>query len=214
MKATPGGRTRSGWQRLFWLLVLAGSAGFSLWLMQENISNFNSYTTKINIEDRSADLQETFFPSVTVCNINPLRKSFIYWIHENLQDIGWTNVSITTLFELIGKEFFNTDNETITSESEELLNFILDSKFYQEYFEEFMGTMKTEKGTGISITPVHFFHQLTELEEELGPYSAETRRVYHANFLSELAGQWHPGQMVSSIKELPSNTSCFFYPKE
>ena len=101
-----GAPNTSHMQRLFWLLVIFGSAGGAVYLLQDTVDNFTSYTTKINIEDRSANLKETYFPSVVVCNINPLRKSFIYWIHDNLQQDGWTNVSKTSVFDLIGRQFF------------------------------------------------------------------------------------------------------------
>jgi hypothetical protein len=72
-------------QRLFWLLVIFSSAGAAVYLLQDTVDKFTDYTAKINIEDRSANLKEAYFPSVVVCNINHLRMSFIYWIHHKFQ---------------------------------------------------------------------------------------------------------------------------------
>ena len=38
----------------------------------------------IKTVDRTANLSDAFFPSIVICNINQLRKSFIYWLHDNI----------------------------------------------------------------------------------------------------------------------------------
>ena len=59
--------------RVFWLLVLMCSTGATVWSLYETVSQYNREAIKINTEDRSATLNEAFFPSVIVCNISPLR---------------------------------------------------------------------------------------------------------------------------------------------
>ena len=99
-------------QKIFWVFVVIISCGASVYLLQDTVDNFMSYKTKINIEDRSADLQDTRFPSVVVCNINPMRKSFIYWLQDNLQKDG-KNVSLHEVFTLIGRQYFKTNKNRL-----------------------------------------------------------------------------------------------------
>ena len=205
------------WHRIFWLLVIFSSVGAAVYLLKDTVDDFTSYTTKINIEDRSKDLEEAFFPSVVVCNINPLRKSFIYWIHNQLEQQGLTNISKTQIFNLIGRQFFKTKNEDITPEDEHLLDFILDSQFFEEYFRKFLAEMKKKSGQSLSKTEVYFYNHAHVSTDSLGPYNNLTKRVYHENFFHEIAGQWRVGQMIPFLMwngmnpKDPSNRSGVYF---
>ena len=111
-------------QALFWIFVILGSMGALSFFWQEAISEYTASTVKVDIKDRSAPLDKAFFPSVMICNINPLRKSFIYWLEENLKLEG-DEVSVGELFRVIGHSFFKdihkTSNKSISDEDTNLL---------------------------------------------------------------------------------------------
>ena len=197
-----GAPQSSTYQKLFWFLVLIISFACSGYLIKENTVIFMTSFTIINLEDRSRDLDDVYFPSIVICNINPLRKSFIYWIHENLQKSGKTDVSIGEVFDVLGNQYFSASNITLTEDNKNLLDFILESKFFKEEFQNF----KREKldGSNFTITKswnrLHMYHQLEEASEALGEYTDVTKKTYHENFLPELASQWKTGQMIPFVK--------------
>lgn len=124
-------------QALFWTLVILGSMGALTFFSYQAITEYTDSTIKVDIKDRSAPLDEAFFPSVVMCNISPLRKSFIYWLADNLELEGG-KVSVPELFRVIGYNFFKTSNKSISDEDTALLDRIFGSSFYQKGFEEFL----------------------------------------------------------------------------
>ena len=92
----------------------------------------------LNPKNRSRDLDSAFFPSAVFCNLNPLRKSFIYWIYENIRisDTEWNDVTIEEIFQLIGSQFFelNWKYKEISEKQTKLLDAILDSSFFEDEF--------------------------------------------------------------------------------
>ena len=89
-------------QRLFWLVVLSASLVTAALLIFLNTAAFMSSFTQIRTQDRTADLGHAYFPSVLVCNINQLRKSFIYWLHHNLgQSEAFRSTSMEDLFYVV-----------------------------------------------------------------------------------------------------------------
>ena len=193
-------------QKIFWFFVILTSFIFSGWLIKENTITFMTSFTIINLEDRSRDLDQVHFPSVVICNINPLRKSFIYWLHDNLQASGGTDVTIKQVFDLIGSQYFRNsfDNKTKPdAEQDNLLDFILASDFMEKEFRQFMD-QKMENDTNFNIAVwynnIHLYHSLQEAEEALGEYNNETKKTYHKNYLTEMATQWQFGEMITYLK--------------
>ena len=68
-----GERNKSIGQKVFWAFVIFGFSGLLVWFSELAITDYTSSTIKVGIADRSAPLDDAFFPSVVVCNINPLR---------------------------------------------------------------------------------------------------------------------------------------------
>ena len=123
-------------QALFWTLVILSSMGALSFLSYQAITEYTDSTIKVDIKDRSAPLDEAFFPSVAICNISPLRKSFIYWLADNLELEG-EKISVSELFRVIAYNFFKTSHQSISDEDTALLDRIFISSFYQKGFEEF-----------------------------------------------------------------------------
>ena len=200
-----GSPQASYWQKLFWLLVILSSFSVSLWLIQIQTYFYLTSFVKINIEDRSADLGDTYFPSVVICNVNPLRKSFIYWLQENLEISGWTNVTIKDTFDLMFSQYFSPKREETSEETKKLTEFILQSKFFQDYFQNFRAERSHNQSIGISsemnkIFLYDFLNDEEELLDTLGEYTESTKRTYHENFLHKIASQWKIGQMIPHIR--------------
>ena len=68
---------------LFWLTILIVSIGSLIYLMTVNINEFLDATVSFNLVSATASLGDVFFPSVVVCNMNTLSKSFIKTIQED-----------------------------------------------------------------------------------------------------------------------------------
>ena len=149
----------------------------------------------LNLENRSQDLDHAFFPSAVFCNLNPLRKSFIYWIYENIRisDTEWNNVTIEEIFQLIGSQFFEFVHwkyREMTEKETKLLDAILNSSFFEDEFRNFL----SEKTNGSAsfdqsnarayYNNLHLYHRLEESIDILGEYTQETKTTYHKNFFT------------------------------
>ena len=199
-------------QKLFWLIVLISVIVFGGYLLSNSIMIYMASYTIINVKDRTSSLDDIHFPSLVICNINPLRKSFIYWLHqeyhEELRKKGQTeDVSITDLFDVIGNLYFSADDDKghyddTTEKYSQILDKILDSEFFENRFKEFMN--EKLNGSNFDISPpgnkLYIYHQLPDAPEMLGDYNEDTKKTYHKNFLRELASQWRQGQMIPYIK--------------
>ena len=65
-------------KRIIWSLVIIGSAIACGLFVVKRIIEYIESDVIIMTESRSESLSEIYFPSVVICNINPLRKSFMY----------------------------------------------------------------------------------------------------------------------------------------
>ena len=200
---SPNGSTA---QKLFWFVVLTGSFFAAGYFIRLNVLIFANTYTIINIEDRTADLDNIHFPSVAICNINPLRKSFIYWIHRNLNAAGRTD-SVGDIFDAIGSQYFSSDvNADVLKDekNQKLLDDILESDFFEKEFRKFMNEKANKTDFSISgkKNTVFIYNQLEDeyAEEAFGEYNQSTKKLYHKTFLQELASQWKQGQMIPFIQ--------------
>ena len=194
-------------QKIFWFTVLLGSFFAAGYFIKTNVVIFVNTYTMINIDDRTSDLDNIHFPSVAICNINPLRKSFIYWIYENLQARGQTDVSVGDIFDAIGSQYFSSNeniDELTDEKNTELLDDILESDFFEVEFRKFMDEKINKSDFSISgkKNTVFIYNQLEdgEVEDFVGDYSDSTKALWHKTFLQELASQWRQGQMIPFLQ--------------
>ena len=158
--------------------------------------------TVLNINDRTSSLDDIYFPSISICNINPLRKSFIYWLKEELRNSG-QHVTVTELLNIIGNLYFSADADDETTEKHiQMLDEVMESKFFQEKFREFME--EKINGSDFSIShksnKLYIYSKLEDAGDRLGAYNNITKMTYHKNYLRELASQWRQGQMIPYMK--------------
>ena len=88
------------------------------------------------------------------------------------------------------------------AQSVSIINFTLESDFFEQEFRKFKDDKLTDKISTISSKKniINQWHRLKNAEDSLGPYNNDTRYTYHRNFINELASQWKTGQMVSSLE--------------
>ena len=63
----------SMFKKMFWFLVLISSYLFCGCLIKEMTEMFLSSSTVLKVKDRTHTLNDTYFPSLVIANINPLR---------------------------------------------------------------------------------------------------------------------------------------------
>ena len=154
--------------------------------------------------DRTHTLNDTYFPSLVASNINPLRKSFMFWLHESLMDSGH-EVSLEDLYALMDHIMYSKNKES-ELKSNELIDLILKSQFFEKEFKEFMKEKLERNGSSDSvhlsphINNIKLWHRIKDAEVPLGVYNDETKYIYHKNFINELASQWKLGQMVRFLE--------------
>ena len=170
-------------QGIFWTTVITTSLIGLTFLSKDAINEYTASTIKVGIEDRTAPLTNAFFPSVILCNISPLRKSFIYWLKAGLQQEG-EGVSTRRLFDLIGLNFFKTSNKVTSADDAALLDRIFSSRFFAKEFDRFLEERRQERGDGmttsnytfsISQNQVFLPGGLQEARPPLPPYTNSTR---------------------------------------
>ena len=87
-------------KRLLWALVIIGCAiGCGIFVIKRIIEYIDSDVV-IMIESRSESLSEIYFPSVVICNINPLRKSFMYEVLQVKSSFTFNTFMYSNSFDL------------------------------------------------------------------------------------------------------------------
>ena len=200
-------------QRIFWFSVLCTFLSLSGYLMKESISAYANSVTTIKTVDRTANLSDVFFPSVVICNINQLRKSFIYWLHDNIRQselIDMQSPSIEDVFSHVKNHYFRVENE-VSVKDEEWLKLILESNFYEEKFKQFY--TKNLDALKLIAPPENkiVYYDNVDPSEFIGGLSNATRKAYHKSFLQAMAGQWAIGQMILTIKWKGKGAGALYY---
>ena len=196
-----GSHHASRGQRIIWFSILSTFLALAGYLMKENISAYTNSVTTIKTVDRTANLSDAFFPSVVICNINQLRKSFIYWLHDNIHQNGSLNYKSTTVvdvFSLVKNHYFRDTNEK-SENHEDLLEMILESKFFEKKFEQFYNKNLDALKSLVPLEDedkLSYYSNVMNKAELIGGLSESTKKAYHKSFLHAMAGQWTVGQMI------------------
>ena len=185
-------------KKFFWLLVIA--VGFTLLIyLGLNLQNdLTSKTTVMELEDRYAPLHDVIFPGTVICSPNKYRKSFVLWLHENLEKedlFKGENISENLIKSMLDKAFFEGSKEPLTGKENDLLSQLLKSSFLQNYFDDFVKTI-----TKASVDTYPGAH-LTNIPFDFGNKSG----IFIQNedllksYFHELSGQWKVEQRFVSI---------------
>jgi hypothetical protein len=62
---------------VFWMLIIVASTGCVGFLLYFNVLDFIEASVSFNLQSPTNTLDDVYFPSVALCNMNLLRKSFI-----------------------------------------------------------------------------------------------------------------------------------------
>jgi len=125
----------AGFKHIFWSIIVCVAMGCAAIFLYSNTIDFMNATVVTTVDTMTVPLSEVFFPSVVVCNINQVRKSFfaelgIYenetFIRQVYQDfiLGKANHSFQqedfevsarkrAVHEQIMKEYLAKHNETL-----------------------------------------------------------------------------------------------------
>ena len=94
-------------QKIFWGVILFLSGVGATLFLYDNIVIFKNATVVTTIDTMTAPLNEVFFPSITVCNLNQARMSFF----EEIGVYGNDNLITQILSEYLGADNANSGVE-------------------------------------------------------------------------------------------------------
>ncbi|XP_023327060.1 uncharacterized protein LOC111700406 [Eurytemora carolleeae] len=171
-------------------------------LLHLTVDQFIKARTAISITQRAKPLDDVFFPSLVVCNISPFRKSFVYFVHESLKKMG-VKVPIQDIYSLgrlLMEEFVMGREHNITQERQELLDTIINSNFFEEYFRKFLNENDNPRIVNMTNGKLINYDQIRAARSIAGNYTKENKALYHKNFFANLASQWEIEQLVTYIQ--------------
>jgi hypothetical protein len=93
---------RPRWHTVGWLAVIAASMAGMAFLMTINVLEFREATVSFSLESPTVSLSEVYFPAMTLCNMNALRRSFV---HSLLKDPQLAPVGYNALHDVIERAF-------------------------------------------------------------------------------------------------------------
>ena len=180
-------------QTVFWLAtIIASIVGASIIIFDHYIE-FQNATVSYQIESPTVPLEQVFFPSISLCNMNKLRKSFIYSLLADKQIADLT--TFDDLLEFVNGHFIRGSISELTESQKVLKNTILQSKVYDDIYQDFVGA--SVKVDVKNITELHFEHTHSVKWLDQGDlYTDETKQGY----FGELANQYSLKDMLISLK--------------
>ena len=173
------------------------------------LSDFNSRTTQVITKDHHASLDDVYFPSVVVCNINDFRYSFVKYIIDNLKKDGIVNYENGThmqttkeeqdVFDLIRGYFFKGFNRNLTSHEEDLKMHIFQSDFYRNYVSRYFDSSMNER---LNISSTSYVLLSSRIQEKISYSngSNEMKERYLDDVFGILATQWEEGEMITNLE--------------
>ena len=126
---------------------------------------FLSATVSYNLESPTVTLDEVFFPSLTVCNMNAVRRSFI---HALIEDPALKNLTtFDELLHLVTEYFITGEHLELTPREQLITEAITTCETYNQLYAEFVqSALNEEHIPDLSNTYVPKYHSLMEFEEE------------------------------------------------
>ena len=196
-------------QRLFWIVAFISAVALFVAGCYAAISDFKTKTTQIVSEDRQASLDQIFFPSLVICNVNKFRRSFVYYIIDNLQNEGILNKANGShhqetdeeqeVFDMIRGYFFEGFERNLTKKEEGIKTYILESNFYKSYVQKFLKVAMSRK-MNISLTSEVFLYSEAQFNYLEIKESQESENMFQENVFAEVAKQWEEGQIIVDLK--------------
>ena len=181
------------WQKIFWAIAFLIFLSLLIILTQNLQREFLERNTKVELEDSNAPLDEVKFPGVVICSGNQLRKSFIFWIIENLKKLGYDNKVKQSLYSMILKTFYGSQ-KNLTVYERKIFNVLLNSEFFSNYLQTFVKSL--------NVSAISMFPEATLLLHQnllTSDFSINDRKMIEA-FFTKMSAQWKLEQRFVSIK--------------
>ena len=188
-------------KKVFWALVILIGFSLLIYLGLKLQDDLTAKTTDIELEDRYAPLKDVIFPGTVICNHNKYRKSFVLWLHENLEsEYNSKNekFSENCIKSMLDKAFFEGSAEPLNEKETDLLEDLLSSKFLNDYFNEFVETITkpyVDTYPGAYLTNIRKY--------DFGNSSVSNNMMLKETLLKryihQLSGQWKVEQRFLSI---------------
>ncbi len=86
----------------FWAIVIALSVAGAVFVVYTNIDDFCQSTVSYDLVTPTHSLDDVFFPSIVLCNMNKLRASFIRAI---MQELGRPDTYYHDIYDLLQRVF-------------------------------------------------------------------------------------------------------------
>ena len=202
-----GEKSGNSTQKCFWstsfILALA-SFIFASYML---VADFEAKTTRIVSEDRHASLDDVYFPSLVVCNINDFRYSFVNFIIENLKKDGkmknkdgpgiQTTEEEQAVYDLIRGYFLKGIDRNLTVNEETLKMTIFQSEFYKDYIHRFLATTM-KKTMNISLNSI--VHSYSKIQESSLHSNGKMKEQFYDDIVGIIASQWEEGQKIVNLE--------------
>ena len=97
---------------MYWLIIVLMSLGLSVIYLVDNTKAYLKSTTVTSIDSTTAPLRDILFPSVYICNVNQVTKSFL----RNLEvhdDDNAANLLFSNFLTGSKKSELNVENQTL-----------------------------------------------------------------------------------------------------
>ncbi|TRY75809.1 hypothetical protein TCAL_07005 [Tigriopus californicus] len=188
------GRESSKFHSIGWAFVILSSFIAVSILGYVNVDEFVQSSVSFNLESPTTPLTQVYFPSIVICKMNFLRKSFIYSL---LEDPALTNVTYEELHQTIADIFIEgTSNQSLDSltRQQEIVDQVLNTTVYLNLFEEILNDSLVEEASFGNI-PIAKWRSL-----EIADRSPDNLDNLKRSAIVELASQFRDGEMVAWIQ--------------
>jgi len=117
-----------------------------------------------NLESPTVALDDVFFPSVVICNMNVLRKSFIQALMDD--PILSNLTTFDELLLLINSYYIKGVKQVLSPKEELITNRIFESEIYNAQYDEFIKTaVNDEEVPDLANIYVAKYHSLKDVDE-------------------------------------------------
>lgn len=143
-----------------------------------------------NLESPTVTLDDVFFPSVVVCNMNQLRKSFV---HSLMRDPVLQNLTnYNELLHFINSHFIRGVKQDLSPKETIVADRIFESEVYNNLYDEFVqASTSQEKIADFSNLDVYHWHSLLDMDEK-ERYDPK----YKVAYFLEIASQFRPKEVL------------------
>lgn len=159
-----------------------------------NIDEFIRSSVSFNLESPTTPLSEVYFPSIVICNMNKLRKSFIFSL---LRDPELSKIEYYDLLRIIDQVFIdgrsNTTDQDLSQDEGEIVDAIFRSSVYEELFQEVI-TQALRPNASLGTIPIAKWHILN-----LVNINETTVKELKRSSVVELASQFRDRELIAQV---------------